>query len=221
MSKRRIIIGDIHGCISELEMMIKKVNYNSKYDQLYTVGDLIHKGPESLKVIELAQELNIKSVLGNNEAHAVKAYEKSNLKYDFSYLEKLFGFKLEEAMNYICSLPLWMDLDDLWLVHAGFDPRFSHPKNMSAKVLLTIRTWDGIGENLNNHKKDPAWYDAGKWDKPIVFGHWASNGIVEKENFIGLDSGCVYGKTLSAYCPEESQIYSVLAKKTYQAIVYK
>ena len=44
---RTIIIGDVHGCLKELNALLDKVSYNKKKDQLIFVGDLINKGPVS------------------------------------------------------------------------------------------------------------------------------------------------------------------------------
>ena len=78
-----------------------------------------------------------------------------------------------------------------------------------------------------NPKILKSWFDFYKGKKLVVFGHWAAlNGIV-KENVIGLDTGCVYGKKLTALVLSDSasspnspkrEIVSVQAKKQYLAI---
>ncbi len=49
--------------------------------------------------------------------------------------------------------------------------------------------------------------------RQILFGHWASLGHREKKRWISLDSGCVWGGRLTAWCIEEQQSYSVAAVK--------
>lgn len=44
---------------------------------------------------------------------------------------------------------------------------------------------------------------------PIVFGHWSSLGIIDKDNVYALDTGCVWGRQLSALCLEERRWVSV------------
>ena len=45
----------------------------------------------------------------------------------------------------------------------------------------------------------------------VVFGHWSTAGLINQNNFIGLDSGCVWGGNLSAVQlePEHANIVSV------------
>ena len=46
----------------------------------------------------------------------------------------------------------------------------------------------------------------------LLFGHWASlNGVTGSQEIIALDTGCVWGRSLTAYCLESSEIFSVLS----------
>ena len=86
--KRKIIIGDIHGCIDELKSLVSKIAITSN-DELFFIGDLIDKGPDSVAVVKYVYALSKKNktilILGNheekflrylhNKAHNVKALE--------------------------------------------------------------------------------------------------------------------------------------------------
>lgn len=70
----------------------------------------------------------------------------------------------------------------------------------------------------------PFWYDAG-WHGPqtVVFGHDARRGLVRRTVggrpvAIGLDSGCVYGGSLSGWIPEEDKVLSIPAARAYKAV---
>ncbi len=65
--KRKIFIGDIHGCYTELKKLLKKLDYNSKQDRLISLGDLINKGPASAKVLDFFMSNDLEVVKGNHE----------------------------------------------------------------------------------------------------------------------------------------------------------
>jgi len=47
----------------------------------------------------------------------------------------------------------------------------------------------------------------------IVHGHWAMRGYFRTERVLGLDSGCVYGGPLSAWCQDEDRVVQVPARR--------
>ena len=47
----------------------------------------------------------------------------------------------------------------------------------------------------------------------VVHGHWARRGYYRDRFAMGLDTGCVYGGVLTAWCQEEDRIVSVPAQK--------
>ena len=87
-------------------------------------------------------------------------------------------------------------------------------EQMSPSILITIRTWDGTGECLDR-AEDPPWYECMRWPVPVVFGHWAMRGLVDRPDVKGLDTGCVYGRRLTGWCPEEERFYQVQARREY------
>ena len=51
--------------------------------------------------------------------------------------------------------------------------------------------------------------------RKVLFGHWASlNGVTGRDEFIALDTGCVWGRCLTAYCMETRELFSVQASQT-------
>lgn len=65
--KRLIFIGDIHGCMAELEALLAKTKYSPERDHIIAVGDMISKGPQSLEVIDFLVEHGASCVRGNHE----------------------------------------------------------------------------------------------------------------------------------------------------------
>lgn len=64
-------VGDIQGCYDPLARLLEQVNFDSSKDTLLCVGDLVNRGPKSLKTIRLLKSLDNQcvSVLGNHDIH--------------------------------------------------------------------------------------------------------------------------------------------------------
>ena len=218
---RHIFIGDVHGCYDEMMKMLDLVRYTPGKDTVYFTGDLINKGPDSVKVIRAVLENGFLCVKGNHEARLLQLV--GTPQAIWTEKEKRMADVLQDPFwiaEQVRDWPLWRDTPDALLVHAGLEPGKTRLEDMDPNVLITIRTWDGKGDDLNC-RKDPAWFECVKWPKRVIFGHWAVKGLVDVPGFRGLDSGCVYGKALSAFCPEEDRLYSVPAAQIYSAVKKK
>jgi len=84
--KEVYIIGDVHGNIKTLIGLINKLP--CKKEDIYMVGDLIDRGPNSPAVIEYIINNNINMVLGNHEESMVLAYEN---KSDYQLWDMTYG----------------------------------------------------------------------------------------------------------------------------------
>lgn len=217
MSARTIIVGDIHGCLDEFKALLNKVAFNVDSDRLILTGDLISKGPFPYETLVYARSLKCDIVMGNHERAFLLYLQGKKYAYSgFVELENRIQHERSQWIKWLEGLPLYIETPEFIVVHAGLHPQ-QHPKITDPKILTTIRTWDGKGETLNN-PYDPAWFDLYKKEKLIIFGHWAKLGLVEKNNVIGLDSGCVYGNALSALILPTRKIVQIKAKKAYQAL---
>lgn len=78
---RDFIVGDLHGCYSLLENELNKANFNDTKDRLFSVGDLIDRGPESLKCAKLIYEPWFFVVQGNHEQMFIHAMLGEECKY--------------------------------------------------------------------------------------------------------------------------------------------
>lgn len=65
---RDFIIGDLHGCFSQLSQRLKDVQFDVLRDRLFSVGDLVDRGPESLECLRLLNEPWFYAVKGNHES---------------------------------------------------------------------------------------------------------------------------------------------------------
>lgn len=214
---RTIIIGDVHGCLDELKTILKKLVYNPQSDRLILTGDLISKGPYPFETLKFCRDLNVEIVMGNHE-HAFLLYLQGK-KQPYSTFSTLKQKMLPELKKWQCwfeKLPLFIETPEFIVVHAGLHPSLPLAQTPPS-VLTTIRTWGGEGKPacLQN---DPPWFNLYKGKKLVVFGHWAKQGLIIRDNVIGLDSGCVYGKYLSALILPQREIVQVKAAQIYQHI---
>jgi serine/threonine protein phosphatase 1 len=67
-------IGDLHGCWKMLARLMEAVDFNPARDRLFSVGDLVHRGPESVRCLKLAEMDWFYAVMGNHEAMQLGAY---------------------------------------------------------------------------------------------------------------------------------------------------
>lgn len=65
---RDFVVGDIHGCYSLLMDRLRDIGFDKKKDRLFSVGDLVDRGPESMKCLSLPYEPWFFAVRGNHEA---------------------------------------------------------------------------------------------------------------------------------------------------------
>jgi bis(5'-nucleosyl)-tetraphosphatase (symmetrical) len=126
----RWAIGDIQGCADELAALIARIGFSPDRDQIWFVGDLVNRGPESLKVLRLVRSLadNALCVLGNHDLHLLAvALVKARMRKSDTLKPILEAPDRNTLIEWLTQLPLAhyaADTDDL-LVHAGVVPQWS------------------------------------------------------------------------------------------------
>jgi serine/threonine protein phosphatase 1 len=131
MTHRRIIIGDVHGHYDALKALLDKIALNRE-DELYFLGDLIDRGPQSADVVDFVYQNNYPCLLGNHEQMLLDAVGygaiSSQLLQGWLYsggYSTLVSYNHnipQEHIDWMKALPTYLDLGDIWLVHAGVHP---------------------------------------------------------------------------------------------------
>lgn len=226
-SKRTIIVGDIHGCIEEFEELIRVTSYDSNYDRLILLGDLIDRGPDSVAVVKKARQMDLESVMGNHEYKFLKWYRSNGKNYDSHDFYDKFS---DEDVNYIAQMPTSIRIDDTIIVHAGLRPGIPLDKQ-SKDDLMYLRYIDADQKFVSLKKiskigKELAeahfWTEFWTGPESIVYGHNVSSmetPLIEEVSSgvicYGLDTGCCFGGHLSALILESKEIIQVKAKQVY------
>lgn len=213
--KRIIFVGDVHGCNEELEELIALCGYKPEEDRLIFLGDVFNRGPGSLKVFLNMKNWQAESVLGNHEMailNSSRAGDTSSKWYHKIHDE--FGEYYNEMLEAIESWPLFIEEKDFIALHGGIIPG-KQLHEMSEKEITTLRMWK---DPANENAPARPWYHYYQGEKPVIFGHWAKQEGIDEPNAIGIDTGCVYGKALTALIWPEKKRVTVPAKKVYYPI---
>ncbi len=195
---RTIFIWDVQGCYDELKLLIKKLKIK-KNDNIYFVWDLINKWPKSFKVLKYLykNKSRFHSIKWNHELNFLNwlKWEKYSDNKELKKLKKkIDNKKTNYLIKYIENLPLYIEENDFILIHWWLIPN----------KKLEEHTADEI-TNIREYNWKP-WYEYYKWEKPIIYWHWAEEGLQIREKTKWLDSGCVYGKALTAYILETWEV---------------
>lgn len=203
---KRYIVPDVHGCFKTLRILVEEVMTPSKPDQIFFLGDYIDRGPDSGAVIDYILNLKeqgyeIYALRGNHEESILKAHEE----YDADSFAKMLvrinkcpdlldasGALEKRYLHFMSGLPYYFEMDDCYLVHAGFDYKKPEPfKDYSAMIQLYIE----------NEKYDVSILNG----KKMIHGHRVTaihsirEMVNERKQIISLDNGCAYYKQHKIY----------------------
>lgn len=179
------IVGDIHGCFKELDLLLNKVSFNPKNDVLWVTGDLVFRGELSLSVLQFLYSLNdsLKLVLGNNDINLLKVYlglQKVNPSDKIS--EFLKSDDCEKLINWLRSQP-FIQVDHekkLIMVHAGIPSCWDLSYTLKqSKELQSIISGNDYVSFLSSLKEDINIYYWDKNDSKLNQMYYALNALTK------------------------------------------
>lgn len=165
-SGRDFVVSDLHGCYDMLMTELAEIEFDQNRDRLFSVGDLIDRGPQSLKCLRLVQEPWFHSVMGNHEDMMVRAVL-DNVSFRYWvlngggwYLEE-FGDDDDMALRDLClyvreNLPLAITVDTKYgavgICHAQPPSDdwqdTSYPDERAANTMIWSRQWIERGHEI-------------------------------------------------------------------------
>jgi len=260
-------VGDIQGCYDELQQLLDHIHFDISQDRLWFVGDLVNRGPDSLKVLRFVKNLGdiATTVLGNHDLHTL-AVANGHLQYhrNDNIDDVLLAEDHDELTHWLRHRPLLHHDAELnfTMIHAGLAPQWDLVTAQScAKEIESVlqsnqhveflnkmygnqpdvwdeklTDWDRLrfitncfsrlrycnnnGQLALEEKGKPGSQAAGliPWfEVPnrksanirIVFGHWSTLGPIENDKIFPIDTGCLWGESLTALRLEDCQKFSI------------
>jgi hypothetical protein len=212
MPSRTIVIGDVHGCLAELEALLARVRPGDS-DRIWFIGDLVDRGPESAGVVRLARRLGAGLVRGNHDDKHVRfRRHESRAATEPGYVNpmrrsdaflQVHRSLTDDDIAWLHAAPPTVRLSEAWvLVHGGLAPGDT-PED--ATLPMRLRLLDGSsGKPVVYSSRDPApegaihWSE--RWTGPwrVLYGHHARPEVADRGWAIGIDTGAVYGGHLTA-----------------------
>lgn len=243
--ERYIFVGDVHGCLDELDELLRLVDYRGGRDRLVFVGDLLDRGPDPVGVVRRARELGADAVLGNHEEKHIRwrkwEAKVSSGEADKNPMRPFTGSRLDEHnalsdedMDWLRGLPSFLRLDESWMVvHAGFETNGVAPEKQKLSTICRVRDVGEDGRMATDHRNPLAPVEgavpwATRWGGPesVVYGH-AVYDLKEPRRddhgtyaCYGIDTGCVFGGHLTALSVDAQGVsppryVQALAKREY------
>lgn len=216
---RLIVIGDVHGCISELQALLRLADYQPG-DQVVFLGDLVAKGPDSKAVVQMAREIGARAVRGNHDYEVLRCWE-SRSRGTGNAMVSMEHAKIAESLTdlelaWLMEAPWFIESEQLGylFVHAGFLPGVKLTQQ-NPRLMMNMRSVLDDGTVTAKNVEGMEWAKLWRGPQTVVFGHDALRGLQMHEYAMGIDTGCVYGGRLTALLLPENRLISVSAKRAY------
>lgn len=133
---RRIFVGDLQGCVGELEDLLAATAFVPGTDVLLPVGDLVNRGPESIQTLKLLREIEARPVLGNHDLHAIAVREGTRKLSKEDTIGELTdkSDSNDELLRWLGVQPLIRIFPDCYQVHAGLHPTWKGLKRITTAL---------------------------------------------------------------------------------------
>ncbi|SEL95578.1 metallophosphoesterase family protein [Haloferax larsenii] len=192
------VVGDVHGCLPALERLVDCLD-PSEDDLVVFVGDLVRKGPDSKGVVDYVRERdNFLTVRGNNEEKLIRGTKEIDALTD-------------EDLDWMESLPVAISWEDTLVVHGGVHPEVPLEEHDVDKLQNTRAM------NPGDSYDGPFWFEHYDGPERVFFGHTVMAHPAVFQHAMGLDTGAVYGGTLTAYDFHADDLVSIDVDVTHES----
>lgn len=141
----RYAVGDVQGCFDPLQRLLKCVKFDPARDQLWSVGDLVNRGPQSLECLRFFAQLgdSARVVLGNHDLHLLAvAHGIRPLKRSDTLQPILEAPDSGELLTWLCRQPLLYRDGEYTMVHAGLAPQWTvaHAQQLADEIVAVLQS---------------------------------------------------------------------------------
>lgn len=234
------VVGDVHGCCSELETLLGRLDYSISRDtkgrpsdathpqgrRVVFLGDLVDRGPDSPAVLRLVMGMlaggHALCVQGNHENKLVRALRGARVQVSHG-LEMTLAQLLvesaefrEEAEEFCAHLPSHLVLDEGQLVvaHAGLKEAYHGLTSGRERRFALYGDSTGETDQFGLPVRYP-WAEDYRGQAMVLYGHTPTPELKWVNNTICLDTGCVFGGNLTALRYPEKEIVPVSAERVW------
>lgn len=222
------VIGDVHGCFYTLEALYRKILLKYPGIPVYCVGDLIDRGRNSYEVVKFFIDNNLKFTPGNHD-YMFYAFIKEpeslfarswvfngNEATLHSYLNHYDS--ISEHIEFIKAAPLYYNLDDCFISHAGVSDRYK--KVLPANLRENLDYLDQLIYSECESETGVLWtrerlLNLGKIQ---IVGHSKQDRVRldNKSNAAYIDTGACAGNRLSSVVVHRNDIIEIIEELTHQ-----
>ncbi|MGW5388108.1 polynucleotide kinase-phosphatase [Nocardia sp. NPDC003963] len=234
------VIGDVHGCRSELETLLGVLGYRIERDAAgraagarhpegriaVFVGDLVDRGPDTPGVLRLVMGMvragDALCVTGNHENKLVRALGGKKVNPTHGLAESLSQLEAEDpqfrsaVLDFCRGLISHYVLDggQLVVAHAGLKQEYHGRSSGRVRSFAMYGETTGETDSYGLPVRSP-WAEDYRGRATVLYGHTPVTGLRWVNNTLCLDTGVVFGGQLSALRYPERQPVSVPAEKVW------
>jgi serine/threonine protein phosphatase 1 len=143
LAGRDYVVGDIHGCFDQLQRALDAADFDGTQDRIFSVGDLIDRGPDSAAALDWLYKPWFHPVLGNHEEMMLQALDRGDLHAGTLWVlnggdwhRRVPADRLEALLVQVAGLPLAMEIDTgeyrIGIVHADIPPGYTWAQLLAA-----------------------------------------------------------------------------------------
>ncbi len=208
---RLFVVGDIHGCYDELMAKLEAIHFDFQHDLLIAVGDLVDRGVDSLKCLELMDKPWFKAILGNHEEMCILSYGGDAMMQDMhsrhggEWFYALSDDEQRDVVDYCMRLPLVLEVSHqnkrYGFVHA--DVRHNH-WDLFKQELETSDPLQGracreaaLWGRSRVRNRPPERYKTIQGIDAVFLGHTVVDLVTKRNNCYFIDTGGVFGMLLT------------------------